>query len=102
MAILHRGTLCGWAGATTDQPILCTPSDPRHSCPVNYTRQLFQDGGAYCYKTNTTTKPKNGLTGTICGGLARLSCGGVSPAETCPTGYIQDFRHICYKKVIRN
>jgi hypothetical protein len=72
MTILYRGTLCGWAEATTDHPILCNGSDPRRSCPVNYTRQLFQDGGAYCYKTNTTTEPKNGLTGTMCGGLARF------------------------------
>jgi hypothetical protein len=97
MAILYRGTLCGWAESTTSQPILCNGSDPRHSCPVNYTRQFFRDGSAFCYRSNTTTEIQYGLIGTICGGLARNPCGGVSPAEKCPTGYIQDFRHVCYK-----
>jgi len=97
MAILYRGTLCGWAEFDTDQPILCNGSDPRHSCPANYSRQVFRDGGAYCYKLSTTTEVDYGLNGTICGGLARYDCGGVSPAEKCPKGYIQDFRHICVK-----
>ena len=97
MSILYRGTLCGWAESTTTQPILCNGSDPRHSCPINYTRQVFEDGTAICYKSNTSTAIEYGLTGTICGGLARNPCGGVSPAEKCPAGYIQDFRHVCYK-----
>jgi hypothetical protein len=97
MAIIYRGTLCGWAEVSTTEPILCNGSDPRHSCPANYTRQLFRDGGAYCYKSNTTTEASYGLKGTICGGLARDPCGGESPAERCPTGYTQDFRHMCYK-----
>jgi hypothetical protein len=97
MAILYRGTLCGWAEATTEQPILCNGSNPRHSCPDGYTRQVSRDYVAYCYKSNTTTETQYGLTGTICGGLARNPCGGVSPAEKCPKGYIQDFRHVCYK-----
>jgi hypothetical protein len=95
-AILYRGTACGWAELTTHQPILCNGTDPRHSCPNGYTRQLFKDGVAYCYKTNTS-EAQLGPTGTICGGLARNPCGGVSPAEKCPSGYIQDFRHVCYK-----
>lgn len=97
MAIIYRGTLCGWAEVSTTEPILCNGSDPRHSCPANYTRQFFRDGGAYCYKSNTTTEASYGLKGTICGGLARDPCGGESPAERCPTGYTQDFRHMCYK-----
>ena len=97
MAILYRGTICGWADDETDRPILCNGSDPRHSCPANYTRAVFQSGSAICYTSNTTTEIQYGLTGTICGGLARNPCGGVSPAEKCPTGYIQDFRHVCYK-----
>ncbi|CAF0821590.1 unnamed protein product [Adineta steineri] len=97
IAILYRGTVCGWAETTTDQPILCNGLDPRHSCPINYTQQSFQEGVAYCYKTNSTSEPQNGLIGTICGGLARNPCGGISPAVACPPGYIQDFRHVCYK-----
>lgn len=97
MAILYRGTACGWAEHETDQPILCNGTDPRHSCPNGYVKQVFKDGGAYCYKNNTTSDAQYGLNGTICGGLARNPCGGVSPAEKCPKGYTQDFRHMCYK-----
>ena len=94
VAILYRGTVCGWAEVTTEQPILCNGTDPRHGCPNGYSRQLFEDGGAYCYKSNTTGEGQYGLNGTICGGLVRNPCGGVSPAEKCPKGYTQDFRHV--------
>ena len=97
MGILYRGTVCGWAESTTTEPIRCNGSDPRHSCPINYTKLAFADGTSLCYKSNTTTEVQHGLPGTICGGLARNPCGRVSPAEKCPTGYIQDFRHVCYK-----
>ncbi|CAF1315024.1 unnamed protein product [Rotaria sordida] len=94
---IYRGTVCGWAEYTTSSPILCNGSDPRHGCPSGYSRQMFKDGGAYCYKTNTTTSKQNGILGTLCGGLARARCGGLSPINVCPQGYTQDFRYICYK-----
>ncbi|CAF2655848.1 unnamed protein product [Rotaria sp. Silwood2] len=94
---IYRGTACGWAELTTSSPILCNGSDPRHKCPSGYSRQIFTDGGAYCYKNNTTTSKQNGIPGTLCGGLARTLCGGLSPNKECPKGYTQDFRYICYK-----
>ncbi|CAF5028133.1 unnamed protein product [Rotaria magnacalcarata] len=58
---------------------------------------MFEDGGSYCYKTNTTTGQQGAILGTLCGGLARALCGGLSPNKECPKGYTQDFRYICYK-----
>ena len=96
-AILYRGTVCGWAENFTDKPILCNGSDPRHSCPKNYTREVSTDGVAFCVTSNTTTEGVYGLSGTICGGLARNPCGGMMPNKECPAGYVQDFRYVCYK-----
>ncbi|CAF3673117.1 unnamed protein product [Rotaria socialis] len=94
---IYRGTACGWAELTTSTPILCNGTDPRLGCPSGYSRQLLDEGVTYCYKINTTSGGKNGIPGTLCGGLARAACGGFIPNKQCPPGYTQDYRYICYK-----
>jgi hypothetical protein len=94
---VYRGTACGWSDPSSATPILCNGFNPRFACPPGYSQQLFKDGVAYCYKTNTTTQKEGSVFGTLCGGLARALCGGLSPNEKCPSGYTQVDQWICYK-----
>jgi len=93
---VYRGTACGW-GDPTDTTILCNGFNPRRGCPPGYSKQLFKSGVAYCYKTNTTIEKEGSIVGTLCGGLARALCDGLSTNEKCPPGYTQADRWICYK-----
>lgn len=97
--IIYNGTICGWAEAGTIEPILCKGFDPRRACPSDYSQQLFSDGFAYCYKTNTTTSnsSQSSAPGTICGGIQRVFCGGTSTRLNCPNGYSRSSNYICYK-----
>ena len=86
---VYRGTACGWADPSNLNQILCNGFNPRYECPPGYSQQRLKDDVAYCYKSNTTTQKEGSIVGTLCGGLARALCGGVSPNEKCPPGYTQ-------------
>ena len=97
--VLYAGTICGWAERGSTNPIRCNEHDPRDSCPMDYTRQVMNEGVTLCYKTKTTDvgEDEYGLPGTMCGGLAANPCGGVSPSQECPKGYTRAEGQFCYK-----
>ncbi|CAF1503065.1 unnamed protein product [Adineta ricciae] len=70
--------------------------DPLNKCPPGYLQQQFKDGVAYCYKNSTTVEKQGAPIGTLCGGLARASCGGLGPNK-CPSGYSVSEGLTCYK-----
>ncbi|CAF1679511.1 unnamed protein product, partial [Adineta ricciae] len=94
--IVYRGTVCGWGDSSGPASILCQGFDPLNKCPPGYLQQQFKDGVAYCYKNSTTVEKQGAPIGTLCGGLARASCGGLGPNK-CPSGYSVSEGLTCYK-----
>ena len=83
IAILYRGTACGWAEFTITQPILCNGTDPRHACPPGYT----QDFRHVCYKSDSKMED---LPRTFCGIISDgvgPTCDGL-PVGKCPDKYL--------------
>jgi hypothetical protein len=94
---VYRGTVCGWGDPGNIVQILCNGLNPRLACPAGYSQQRLKENVAYCYKNETTTEKQGAMLGTLCGGLARAQCAGLSPNEKCPPGYTQAENWICYK-----